>query len=352
MSIATDGRGLSSGRPGTDSPTATTADKAVRWAVVVLGGAAVGGAVWWAGVSGWLLVGILVGLGVGVVWSRSAVLRLAIHLRKSPPSEWEQRLPEWAGPLRKLLRTAAAEAVSRHEALRDAIGREQLRDVELDVIGEQAESLRRRLAERQDDFDFLIAAIRTALTDMRRRPALEVIDALETLLGRLQRITAAHAARLATGEPVPLGDVVVEAAARLQLPRGRVVVGGPLPVVEGPSELLLELVLGMVRTAAAGGDPRPVVVTGQMDRGVAVVEVADHGPGAPAPATDLLTDDDVGFDHLMSLRAARLLGGDLVVERSGGRNLQRAMIPARHQPDAPRLAVRREDVDDPARGAE
>ncbi len=340
MSTAKDGRGLRVRRPGQNEPTPTTLDRVVRWAVVVLGGVAAGMVAWTVTVPGWFLVGVLVGLAIGAVWTRSAVLRLAIHLRKSPPAEWEERLPEWAGPLGRLLRTAAAEAVARHEALRDALGREQLRDVELDVIGEQAEDLRRRLAERQDDFDFLVAGIKTALWNMRRRPAAEVVDELETLLDRLQRVAKAHAARLEPPTPVPLGDVVVEAVARLGLPRGRVVVGGSLPVVEAPGRLLLELVQGMMRAAVAGGDPRPVTVSGQMDRGVAVLEVADHGSSPPPPATDLLTDDAPGFDRLMALRAARLLGGDLVLETRDGANLQRAVIPVRHGAEAPRLTVR------------
>ena len=85
------------------------------------------------------------------------------------------------------------------------------------------------------------------------------------------------------------------------------------------------------------------MVSGQMDRGVAVIEVSDHGSIGPSPATDLLNDDDVGFDRLMSLRAARLLGGDLVFERHQGRNVQRAMIPARHQPEAPRISLHGDD---------
>jgi len=345
MSTATDGRGLRRRRPGQDEPTATTTDRVVRWAVVVVAGIAVGLVAWSVTVSGWLLVGVSIGLAVGVIWSRSAVLRLAIHLRKVPPADWEEHLPEWAGPLRRLLRAAAAEAVARHEALRDSLGREQLRDVELDVIGEQAEDLRRRLAERQDDFDYLVAAIKTALWNLRRRPAVEVIDELETLLDRLQRVTKAHAARLEPSTPIPLGDVVVEAVGHLGLPRGRVVVGGPLPVVEAPGRLLLELVQGMMRTAVAGGDPRPVMVSGQMDRGVAVLEVLDHGSSPPPPASDLLTDDAPGFDRLMALRAARLLGGDLVFESRDGANLQRAVIPARHRAEAPRLTVRQGDGD-------
>lgn len=237
----------------------------------------------------------------------------AAGVARSEGTAWLSRVPPALSPLRRPLRAVTVRLESSAQALADARGREQLREVELDALGDRLAALEAELDEARTDFAELLDVVE------RGGPgASQAVGAFRSV---------ARLRALADGPPglVAVGDVLTGIAARRPDARGRILVESTLPVLHAPVglvEALFEALLDLLLPAG------PVTVSGRLEGAMAVLVMR---PRRPVPETDP--------SAAVALRAARLLGGEL--SRVDGALV--AVVPLTHVPGMRAVADGRRD---------
>ncbi|MDH4119286.1 MAG: hypothetical protein OEW30_18040 [Acidimicrobiia bacterium] len=255
-------------------------------------GAALGWIAVLAGVPTWFLVGVFAGAASAVVVQRIQLAWFAANISASDGVDWLDRVPVSLGAIRRPLRAVERQLSRGSEALQDAAARERLRDVTLDALELEVDTLDRALGDSREDMAEVLAAIDRALSSAAPQAVLrrELVE-----LRELVRLSVY--AELPC-DVVPLGEVVAGVVAG-GVPRGRVQVGGSLPSLAAPAPLVEALIRAVLGHALSVGE-HVVAVTGSIDGALAVVDV--EAPERPEPTIHLS----------MARRAAAILGGDLI----------------------------------------
>ncbi|WP_127131870.1 cell wall metabolism sensor histidine kinase WalK [Georgenia sp. SYP-B2076] len=247
------------------------------------------------------------------------------------------------------------------------------------LAGLEAASLvqRRFVADASHELRSPLATIRAELEVARQHPAgvdwdavsadvLEEADRLDQLVADLLLLARAdeHAHTLRR-EDVDLDDLVLDEARRLRTAGTEVAVHAPPVRVVGDGRRLQRVVRNLADNAVLHGRGR-VSLTVRQEGPVAVVEVADDGPGIPAERREQVFDRFVRLDDSRGREAggtglglpiareiARAHGGDLRVGESAVGTRMILTLPRDISADAPAprrpgdRAPQRETVTDP-----
>jgi hypothetical protein len=275
-------------------PGATTAPpirRAVQlgfWLVLgtVLGAGAVA-----LGIPSAALIGCLIGAIAAVVTQRIQLAWFAARVRHSQGSDWIDRIPTSLAALRKPLRAVESQINDRSEALDAATARDRLRDVAVDALELEVDTLDRALVDSRADMAAVLDVLDRALA----------CGSPETVLRR-ELVELRELVRLSIyaelpSQTVPLGDVVA-AVVEAGVPRGRIRVAGSLPSVNAPSPLMEALMRALLGHALAVGE-HVVEIAGIIDGGMVAIEVV--APSRPEATIHIA----------MARRATAILGGDI-----------------------------------------
>ena len=282
--------------------------RAMRVAVWLTVGAVVAVASITSGVAPAAVIGVVVGAVAAVGAQRLQLARFAAGVRRSEGADWIDRVPTSLAALRRPLRAVEQQLSVRSAALEDATARDRLRDVTVDALELEGDTLDRALGDARADMAEIIGSLDRALADSAPQAV------LRRELVELRELVRLSVYAELPNDVVPLGDVVAEVVSA-GVPRGRVQVSGPLPSMTAPSPLIEAMVRSVIGHALSMGE-HVVDISGTIDGAMVVLEVS--GPIRPAPTIHVA----------LARRAVAILGGDLVAKR------QRMMVvvPARFVP--------------------
>jgi hypothetical protein len=238
-------------------------------------------------------IGGVVGMVLAVVVQRVELAWFAAGVRRSEGAEWMDRLPPSLAALRRPLRLVEEQIVGRVAELQDASARERLRDVAVDALEMEVDTLDRALDDARGDMAEVLAALDRSLGS--KRP-----DAvLRRELVELRELVRLNVYAELPSEEMSLGDCVAEVVAG-GAPRGSLVVAGSLPSIQAPPPLVEALIRAVVGIAMAGSE-QPVELRGLMDGAMIVLIITSSG------------DIDESIHGALGRRAAGILGGDIAV---------------------------------------
>jgi hypothetical protein len=263
------------------------------------------------------LIAIGLGLASALVAQRVQLAWFAAGVARTEGTAWLSRIPPALSPLRRPLRAVTERLEASAQALADSRGREQLREVEMDALGDRLAALQTELDEVGADFADLLE-----LVERGGPAAVPRIEAFRSV-GRLRALADGPASRVA------VGDVLAGIVARRPEVRGRIVVESALPALHAPAGLVEALVEALVNLLLPAG---PVSVSGRVEGGLAVVILR---AGRPVPESDPAA--------AVAARAARLLGGE--VGRLDGAVV--AAVPLTHVPGMRAVGGRHREWDLP-----
>lgn len=282
--------------------------RAMRVAVWLTVGAVVAVASITSGVAPAAVIGVVVGAVAAVVAQRLQLARFAAGVRRSEGADWIDRVPVSLAALRRPLRAVEQQLSVRSAALEDATARDRLRDVTVDALELEVDTLDRALGDARADMAEILGSLDRALAGSAPQAA------LRRELVELRELVRLSVYAELPNDVVRLGDVVAEVVSA-GVPRGRVQVSGPLPSMTAPSPLIEAMVRSVIGHALSMGE-HVVDIAGTIDGAMVVLEVS--GPIRPEPTIHIA----------LARRAVAILGGDVVEKR------QRMMVvvPARFIP--------------------
>jgi hypothetical protein len=261
-----------------------------------------------AGVAPAAVIGVVVGAVAAVVTQRLQLARFAAGVRRSEGADWIDRVPTSLAALRRPLRAVEQQLSVRSAALEDATARDRLRDVAVDALELEVDTLDRALGDARADMAEILASLDRALAGAAPQAV------LRRELVELRELVRLSVYAELPNDVVPLGDVVADVVSA-GVPRGRVQVNGPLPSMTAPAPLIEAMVRSVIGHALSMGE-HVVEIAGTIDGAMVVLEVA--GPNRPEPTIHIA----------LARRAVAILGGDVVEKR------ERTMVvvPARFVP--------------------
>ncbi len=265
--------------------------RALRAAVWVAVGAALAAAAIAAGAAPAAVIGVVLGAVAAVVTQRLQLARFAAGVRRSEGADWIDRVPMSLAALRRPLRAVEQQLSLRSAALDDATARDRLRDVAVDALELEVDTLERALADARADMAEILGSLDRVLASSAPQAVLR-----RELVGLRELVRLSVYAELPS-DVVPLGDVVAEVVAA-GVPRGRVQVRGALPSMTAPSLLIEAMVRSVIGHALSMGE-HVVDIAGTVDGAMVVLEVS--GPIRPEPTIHIA----------LARRAVAILGGDV-----------------------------------------
>jgi len=248
---------------------------------------------------------------------------------------------------------------SREQEIREAIQRERLKTLELEVLADRYEEASHRLSEANEELEaFAYSASHDMAAPLRVIEGLTKIviedyghlfddiarTHLETVHGSSERLLALLMDLLVLSRlrPPERGDVQEVSVAKIidnivrdihdEIPEnGRIVISTDLPTVQTPPERLRQVLQNLITNGFKYNDSAQAVVTinGWTEGGVAVVRVTDNGIGIPEHLQEEAfglftrlhadrTTPGTGAGLAIARRSIRSIGGELWIEGSSG----------------------------------
>ena len=345
--------------------------------IAVAASAAIG-----CGVMGLALPAALAGLvATGLAWGRfrHAMSKTNETLAALQRRDWitAGRMARVSGvtDLDLAVATVAEAAEMRDRALQEAIHRERMRALDLELRTGQLEDAHNRLEHANKDLEAFtysashdlgtpartIASFASILLDELDLDGdeLEYLKSIKTTSERMQALIEdlLVISRLRNPDEgavrtISLAEVVGEVAADLRsemTPSSRIAVEGALPEATVPGERVRQVLQNLIRNGLKFNDseqPR-VVVNGWGEGDMVVLRVTDNGIGIPGHDYEEVFGlfrrlhgasrfEGTGAGLAIARRAARSLGGELWVEQSSAEGTTFAFaFPSFYRPDIP-----------------
>lgn len=246
---------------------------------------------------------------------------------------------------------------SREQEIREAIQRERLKTLELEVLADRYEEASHRLTEANEELEaFAYSASHDMAAPLRVIEGLtkiviedygHLLDAegmthLETVHGSAERLLALLKdllvlSRLRPPEredvrEIPVADIVdnIVRDVQAEIPaQGQIVIAADLPTVQTPPERLRQVLQNLITNGFKYNDSAKPTVTinGWTEGGVAVIRVTDNGIGIPEHLQEEAfglftrlhadrTTPGTGAGLAIARRSIRSIGGELWIEGS------------------------------------
>ncbi len=266
-------------------------------------------------------------------------------------------LPDHMQPLAEIVDELREVFATRDRELREAIQRERLKTLDLEMFADRLEESGQKLREVNDELEafaysashdmaaplrvieglssILIEDVSDDLDEDARAHLDTIKRSAERLLALLQDLLVLSRVRAPSRDDVKRVEVgnLVSSIAKDRKPdlpeKATILIGGSLPTVEAPPERLRQVLENLITNGFKYNDSdQPVVsIDGWTEGSIGVIRVEDNGIGIPEHLQDscfglftrLHSDRDTpgtGAGLAIARRAVRSLGGELWIEGS------------------------------------